>query len=94
MTFFDHFERGERLLGLIVIVELPRQVGNKKENDRQRTNDPKRPPVLQKMPGAELLHDFSAPLVAPNDCPDRRAIATRDFQWQRREIVNAGLDAA
>src|SRR5439155_21317181 len=38
--FLDHLEGGECLLGLIVIVELPRQIGDEKQKDNDSSNEP------------------------------------------------------
>ena len=49
MTLLHHLEGSERLLGLIVIVELPWQIRNQEQDDREHTNDPGSALVLEKM---------------------------------------------
>ena len=46
-SFLDHLEGREGLLGLIVIVEMPRQISEDKQEDCYRGNNPERPPVFE-----------------------------------------------
>ena len=41
-AFLDHLEGSKCLLGLIVVVELPRQIAYRKKQKRQAGNNPKR----------------------------------------------------
>src|SRR6516225_3820628 len=47
MAFLDHFKRGERLLRLIVIVELPGQISDREQNDDQCRDNPERPAIFE-----------------------------------------------
>jgi hypothetical protein len=40
MPALDHFERSEGLLRLIVVVELPRKIPDRKEHGREREQAP------------------------------------------------------
>ena len=57
MTFFDHLEGRERLFGLIVIVEVPRQIRCEKQDNCKRSYDPDSPAVLKQTIGPGLFHD-------------------------------------
>src|SRR6476620_7302555 len=50
MAFVNHFEGGERLLRLIVVVELPRQIRDREQNDDECRDDPWRAAVFEQTP--------------------------------------------
>ena len=45
-SFLDHLKGSERLLGLIVIVELPRQIRDREKQKDNGGNNPERAPVF------------------------------------------------
>jgi hypothetical protein len=47
VTFLDHLEGSERLLGLIVVIELPRQIADEKQKKAYRSNEPNRALVFE-----------------------------------------------
>src|SRR4029453_2991485 len=47
MAFRDPFKRGERLLRLVVVVEVPRQIGHCEQNDDQCCDNPERAAVFE-----------------------------------------------
>jgi len=56
MALLHHLEGSERLLGLIVIVELPRQIRKQEQDGDERGNDPKCPLILEKIFCAAGIH--------------------------------------
>src|SRR5438552_3798446 len=51
MGFPAQFHCGERLLRLIVVVELPRQIGDREQNDNQCRDNPERAAVFDQTSG-------------------------------------------
>ena len=46
-AFLDHLKGSERLLGLIIIIQLPRQIRDCEKQESRRHDDPQGAPVLQ-----------------------------------------------
>ena len=58
-SFLDHLKGSKGLLGLIVIVELPRQISDDRQEDRDRSNDPNGALVLKKVLQQGNLHVYN-----------------------------------
>src|SRR5213076_2456601 len=77
-SFLDQLEGREGMLGLIVIVEMPRQIRDDKQENRDRSNDPECPTIFKQ----SFCH------VERSRLPGRSPAAA-GRRWETSLIVNS-----
>src|ERR1700730_16766100 len=92
MPLFDHLERSECLLSLIVIVELPWEIGREKQDATDRANDPEREFMFQKLCRHSRVHGHLVRCIAQTASADpyKNIPLTPDF---RPVIPNDAADS-